>query len=142
MIEKWEDLDIKDEEIEKGKFEEVIGAKVQEKLGVSLESLREKLSLYVAEHAETLAEDFANIAPLGKYDQLIEDRSGIINFLRTEAHKVEHWKLHRLELSEASPNLLVFEFSNASVDEGDVCAGFAYVSFSGKIRHAFAQGDV
>jgi hypothetical protein len=59
----------------------------------------------------------------------------------TESSKLEHWKLCRVEVSSV-PDILVFEFNNKSIDDGNVCSGFAYVSFQGKIKHVFVQGDV
>lgn len=144
MIEKWADLELHEDPETKAleNFESTVDVKIQEKLGVSLSQLREKISAYVVEQAPLLAEDFANIAPLGDYSELIEDPEAIIQFLKTEASKVEHWKLSRLEVSPIHSDLLVFEFNNKSIDEGNICSGFAYVSFQGKIKHAFAQGDV
>lgn len=137
MIEKWEDLDFKEEDT----LDE-IETKVQAKLEIPFSLLRERLSSYVQEHVNTLVEDFVNIAPFGDYSKLIEDRAGMIEFLRTEAHKTQHWKLRVVQPSEINPTLLSFEFGNEAVDDGASCSGFVYVSFHGKIKHAFAQGDV
>lgn len=137
MIEKFEDLDLKQED----KMEDV-EQKIQEKLGVSIPEMREKLSSYVLEHAEELTHEFANIAPLGDYSKLMEDNDSMSTFLKTEAYKTDHWKLFGVRQHDTQPTLIVFEFRNHAVDDGENFEGFVFVSKAGKIRHAFAQGDV
>ena len=137
MIEKFEDL-----EFETADTIESVEAKVQEKLGITVQEMKEALSVSVSQYAEILAStEFVNIAPLGDYGALIEDNDGMAEFLRTEAHKPEHWQLSGVNVTEDGKKLLTFNFANDSVDDGDVFQGFVYVSFDGKIKHAFSQGD-
>jgi hypothetical protein len=136
MIEKFEDLDL-----EKVETPEQVDEKIQEKLGVNLMELKEKISAYVVDKAEELTHEFVNIAPLGDYSNLLEDNDSMADFLKSEAYKPEHWKLLGIRISDVNKSLLSFEFANDAVDDGDVFKGFAYVSFSGKIRHIFAVGN-
>lgn len=156
MIESFEDLDLKNvlkpEDIEgpvqplspEEEWKQTL-AKMdtifQEKLGVSIEQLKQSLSEYVVSHAEELTHEFVNIAPLGDYSKLLEDNDSMAEFLKTEAHKSEHWYLVGISPSDVQKNLISFSFGNKAVDDGENFEGFVYVSFQGKIRHAFAQGS-
>lgn len=136
MIEKFEDLDLKDDD----KMED-IEKKIQEKMGVSVDEMRQALSVYVVDHAEELTHEFVNMAPLGDYSKLLEDNDSMAEFLKTEGHKPEHWMLYSVRLSDYNKTLISFDFKNKSVDDGDIFSGFVFVSMSGKIRHTFAQGE-
>ncbi len=136
MIESLADLELKEDD----KAEDV-DKKIQEKLGLSLVEMQQILSQYVLEHAEELTHDFANIAPLGDYSKLLEDNDGMAEFLKTEAHKPEHWRLYSVRQNETNQTLISFDFLNDAVDEGRSFEGFVFVSKSGKVRHAFAQGE-
>lgn len=136
MIEKFEDLNI----IEEDSLVQV-EEKVKEKLGLSFTDLKNALTDYVVSHAEELTHEMPNIAPLGDYEKLLEDNDSMAEFLKTEASKTEHWKIQGVTVSEVQKNLLSFHFGNDAVDDGDAFEGFVYVSFSGKIKHAFAQGN-
>ena len=139
MIEKFEDLELTDD-ID---TTEKVDIKLQEKLGLSVASLQDILSKWLLDNAETLTLDFANIAPLGNYENLLEDNDGMANFLKSEAHKPEHWILHAVRMSPNDKhNLIVFDFVNKAVDDGDVLKGLVFVSLQGKVKHVFAQGDV
>jgi hypothetical protein len=137
MIEKWADFEIEEEDTM-----EQVQSKIQAKLGIEISYLAERLSSYVQENAATLIEDFPNIAPFGDYSKLIENPKEMIQFLMSEAHKPEHWKLQVVRVNDLSPTLLTFEFGNKAIDDGDTCSGFAYVNFAGKLKHFFVQGDV
>lgn len=151
MIEKYEDLglDALDEEDESAKptsLEEYnkqrmakAEALVKEKLGVSFDEMRKALGDYTISHAEELTHGFVNIAPLGDYGKLLEDNDSMAEFLKSEGFKSEHWELRGIRLSDVQKNLLSFEFANKSVDDGESFQGFVYVSFQGKIKHAFSQ---
>lgn len=136
MIEKFEDL-----ELSKGKSIEEIEQLIQEKLGISALEMKQELSKYVVDNAVSLTNEFINIAPLGDYGELIEDSDKITQFLKTEAHKVEHWDLKSIRVSASKESLLSFEFDNKSVDDGDCFNGYVFVSLDGKIKHAFAQNQ-
>jgi hypothetical protein len=116
-------------------------ALIKEKLGVTFGELKQLLSNYTVEHAEELTHEFVNIAPFCDYSKLLEDNDSMAEFLKTEAHKVEHWILQGIRESDVKKGLISFEFQNDSVDDGDVFQGFVYVSFQGKIKHAFTQGN-
>lgn len=118
---------------------ETVAVKTQEKLGTSIGQMQEALSKAVLSRAEELTLDFPNIAPLGDYEKLIEDNDGMTEFLKTEGHKPEHWKLYGINVSDLNKNLLSFIFHNMVVDDGSTFKGFVFVSKSGKIKHAFAQ---
>lgn len=157
MIESFDDLDFKNalkpEEIEgpvqplspEEEWKQTLAkmdAVIQEKLGVSFEMFKQALSDYTVSHAEELTHEFTNIAPLGDYSKLLEDNDSMAEFLKTEAHKPEHWYLVGVrEPDEKHKNLITFSFGNRAVDDGENFEGFVYVSFQGKIRHAFTQGS-
>jgi hypothetical protein len=136
MIEKFEDLDLKDEDTI-----EQVEVKVQEKLGLSIIDMKTALSEAVIKGAEELTLEFVNMAPLGDYSRLLEDNDSMAEFLKSEGHKTEHWKLYGVKTCNSNDKLITFEFANLSVDEGEALQGFVYVSVQGKIKHAFAQNS-
>lgn len=135
MIEKIEDLGLSDKE----SIEE-ISLLLKERLGISLEEIKLYLSSVVSSKADTIAKDFINIAPDGNYENLLRETEDIENFLKNEACKPEFWKLKYLSLKEPH-SLIDFVFYCTAVDDGDTFVGHVLVSKSGKIRHAFAQGE-
>lgn len=136
MIEKFEDLGLEPHNI----LEEV-EPKIQDKLGITIQEMKAAIGVSVIENADELATEFVNIAPLGDYSKLLEDNESMAEFLKTEAYKEEHWHLTGIRILDEKKKLLTFYFSNDSVDDGELFQGFAYVSFEGKIKHAFAQGE-
>ena len=136
MIEKFEDLDL-----ENAETAEQVDEKLQEKLGINLAELKEHLAGYVVGHAEEMTHEFTNIAPHGDYSKILEDNDSMATFLKDEASKPEQWHLQGLTVSDIQKNLLQFHFANKAVDDGTTCEGFVYVSFQGKVKHAFAQGN-
>lgn len=136
MIEKFEDLDL-DNCDDVGSVE----SKINEKLNISVHEMKAALSASVVENADELSGDIFNIAPMGDFSKLIENSTGIASFLKEEAHKVEHWELSGVHLADEKRKLLTFKFHNKAIDDADVFQGFVYVSFEGKIKHAFAQGE-
>jgi hypothetical protein len=131
MIEKFEDLNL--EALDK---EEQVDQKIKDKLGIDLLKIREALSECVKSRAEEMSLDILNIVPFGNYRDMIENNEEIAKFLKEEAHKAEHWKLHFIKLDN---NLIKFYFMCMAIDEGETFEGSVFVSKSGKIRHAFAQ---
>lgn len=125
-------LDLKDEDTA-----ENIAVKVQEKLGTSIGLMQEALSRALVERAEEMTLEMMNIAPHGDYDKLIEDNDGMAEFLKTEAHKPENWKLYGIRSSDVKKDLISFVFFNLAVNEGDSMNGYVFVSKTGKIKHAF-----
>jgi dsDNA-binding SOS-regulon protein len=136
MIEKIQDLDLKT-----GDTDDQVDAKIKEKLGIGLTEMKEALSSAVRDKAEEISLDLMNIAPYGDYDKLIEDNEKMAEFLKQEAHKPENWELFSVQLRETD-SLIQFKFMNSAVDQGDTFEGLVYVSQNGKIRHAFAQGEI
>lgn len=134
MIDKIEDLGLE----EKDELQQ-IDAKIKEHLGIGLDDMHQALSESVQERAVEFAQEMFNLAPMGDYDKLTDDKDVIADFLRTEAHKPEHWRLNMLDIRK--DGLLHFSFLNLAVDEGDSFVGSVYVSKSGQIRHAFAHGE-
>lgn len=158
MIDKFEDLGVNEIEL----FEDIEGpvqpvpyeqlhkeyiakidARVQERLGISFDTMKQLLSDYTISHAEEMTHDFVNITPFGDYGKMLEDNDGMADFLKAEAHKVEHWHIKSIRQSEhkSMPNMITFHFYNKSVDEGESMFGYVYVNFEGKVKHAFAQAD-
>lgn len=135
MIKEFEELDLSPD----AKTEDVVKL-LEEKLQVSFAEITQRLSAYVVENADLISEDIVNIAPLGDYSKLIEERPQIVDFLKTEAHKEEHWALDSLATTETDEMKLIgLAFANKAVDEGEILAGVAYVTYDGKIKHVFAQ---
>src|SRR5574338_1142003 len=156
MIESFDDLGLNDiemfEDIEgpvqprpyeevRAEYHQKVDARIQEKLGVSFEQLKSHLSDYTIANAEEIAQEFPNMAPFGDYSKFIEDNDGMADFLKSDAHKPEHWQIERIKNSDhkAMPKMVVFVFGNDAVDDGSSFKGFIYVSFEGKIKHAFSQ---
>lgn len=136
MIEKFEDL-----ELDTCDTLESIELKLQEKLSIDTQTMKEALSNFVVQNAENLSKEFVSLAPFGDYSKLLEDSKDIMGFLKSSAHKPEYWKLAGVRAPEEGKNLLTFNFSNTAMDESDIFEGFVYVSFEGKIKHVFAQGE-
>jgi hypothetical protein len=134
MIEKFEDLEIGEED-----EEDAVAIKVKDKLGLSLEEMKNALKVFLLSNADRMAEDMMNIAPYGDYGELIEDKAPMSKFLQEDVSKIENWKLNYIKSGKDSN--ISFIFLSSAVDDGDVFRGFVVVSFSGKILHAFCQGD-
>lgn len=128
--------DILDDDLKKI---EDIDQKLQEKLGIGLQTMAEALCASLKERAEEVAEDCYSLAPYGDYSKMTEDRDAIVKFLREEAPKPEHWKLEFIQIKKKGDQIIEFLFKNSSVDDGDILKGFVFVGLSGKIRHAFCQ---
>ncbi len=114
---------------------------LQEKLGVSLETLKQALAAYVQDKAEELALQLPNIVPYGDYEKLLENNDDMSKFLREEASKVENWDLKWIQPSESKVKLLEFAFNCKAVDEGEALKGFVFLGLTGIIKHAFVQGE-
>lgn len=138
MIEKVEDLGLGDK-----LTPEEADLILKEKLGLSLADMAGALQLYTQDHAEELAANFIIIIPHGDYDRLLEDPKKIAQFIREEASKPESWtgKTLRLHNDKKQPPMIKVTFTNKVVDEGDSMEGYVFVSFAGKILHAFVVGD-
>ena len=119
--------------------EENVAIKIEEKLGTSLLQMKEAIGVAVIARAEEFTLEFANIAPLGDYEKLLEDNDLMADFLKTEAYKPQHWKLHTILQSDVNKELLSFHFWNTGVDDGTTFQGFCFTTKTGKIKHAFAQ---
>src|SRR5271154_4795667 len=138
MIEKAEELGLKtDTTIQE--LDEIF----QEKLGVSLADMTSALQLYVQQHAEELASNFLVMVPNGNYGGLLEDQDKMANFLRKEASLPDNWIPNMLASRKDPkyPDMLKITFDNQAVDDGDSLLGFVFISSTGKILHAFANGS-
>lgn len=135
-MEDFKELDFKIDDTE-----EMVEAKLKEKLGTGLDVIKQSLTSFVLDKAEELTHQFVNIVPYGDYDKILEDNDSMADFLRTEASKPENWKLQWLETTKAAIPMLHFCFKNTSVDDGEGFTGNVYVGLNGKVKHAFAQGD-
>ena len=122
-------------------YRESLFKHIEDKLNLSMSSLTDALAVAVIENAEEISTEFVNIAPLGDYSKIIESNEDMIAFLKEEAHKPEHWKLVEFDQFDKAKKLITFRYDNYAVDDGDTLKGFVYVSFDGKIKHAFAQGE-
>lgn len=137
MIESYDELNLsQDDSLEQ------VDAKLVEKLGITLSYLQNSLSEYMQKKSDSLAKEFVNIAPNGDYINILEDSESISNFLKSKASSPENFKLREIKLNATKNNLVSFEFSNAAIDNGDSCTGFAYVNFAGKLRHSFVKGEL
>jgi len=134
MIDKYEDLNILDDE-----EPEDVDKKIQDKLGISLQKMREALSDYINDNVDLIIEDMINIAPYEDYEKLIEDQAGMVSFLKEEVVKEENWRLEMIRCT--NQQAIHFRFLSAAVDDGTTFKGVVIVNFSGKILHAFCQGE-
>lgn len=144
MIEKYEDLDselakIKIKNASKEELDAQINTILQDKLELTLSTLKQELSEYLTSKANDLSKDITNIAPMGDYSNLIEHKDKIEHFLKNEAQKEENWHLFQIDLANKDKKLIQFNFSNTAVDDGDSVKGFVFVDFNGKVKHRFAN---
>lgn len=144
MIDSVKDLgldELNKEEVDE-KFWELLDQRLQEKMGLSLEKLKQSVCNSIKERAEELALDLSNIAPYGDYGSMLEDNDSMANFLKKEASKPENWKLYSINVDTKNENLLKFLLFCKAVDDGDVIQGVVFTNKSGVIRHAFCQVDI
>lgn len=134
MIEGMKDLDVKPKDTD-----EEIDRKIQEKLGITLAQITDVISKSMVIEAEVICEELMNIAPYGKYEELMEEIPDMVKFLKEECVKPESWRLHSISDYEG---LVRFTFYSKAVDDGDALKGFAFVNCEGKITHGFARSDV
>lgn len=134
MIEKFEDLGLDPQDkIEK------IDEKIKDKLGLSLFDLKSKICESLLKKVEKISSEFTTIAPHGDYGKMLEGQEYIAEFLKSEASKPEFWALEYIMLSDVYANIIEFVFDCSAIDDGDALKGYIYVTFSGKIKHAFAS---
>ena len=108
---------------------------------VSLIEIQQALSAAVQNTADEVAKEFINVAPLGDYSLLIEDHLKIAEFLKTEAHKPEHWLVYGLASGDDEKEFTKFVFMNDAVDDGTTFKGYVLIDKKGGIKHAFAQAE-
>jgi len=144
MIDSVKDLGLDDldkEEIDE-KFWELLDQRLQEKMGLSLEILKQSVCDAIKTRAEEVALDLPNIAPYGDYGAMLEDNDSMTSFLKDEASKPENWMLYSIAPDHKNENLLKFLLKCKAVDDGDVLQGLVFTNKSGMIRHSFCQVDV
>lgn len=115
---------------------------LKEKIGADFSAMRSILSASVQDKAEELTHEFTNIAPYADYEKILEDNDSMAEFLKAEAAKDENWSLSEMQIvKHAGQQMLQCIFNNKAVDDGTSLEGYVFVSKSGKIRHAFTQGN-
>lgn len=132
------------EELDFSKVETVdqIENYIKEQLGADFAAIRSRLSTDLQNRAEELTLEFTNIAPNGDYEKLLEDNDSMATFLKSEAAKDENWKLVEMQVVKyAGQQMLECIFNNKAVDDGTSLEGYVFLSKTGKIRHAFTQGN-
>lgn len=146
MIDSIEDLDLpdpygKERTVSEEDYWKQIDHTLQEKLGLSLNKLKEQVCESLKNRAEEVALDLPNIAPYGDYGAMLEDNDGMSSFLKNEASKLENWQLSKIKMDK-NPNLIKFVLMCSAVDDGEVLMGLVFTNKSGEIRHSFCQVDV
>jgi hypothetical protein len=129
--------DIKDLELDIAEGTEDIDKRIQEKLGLSIQDLKEYLSKWVSDNSFEIASTLINIAPHGDYGELMEDEEKMAMFLKSEI-KTDSWELQCVSCVQS---MLQFSFLSSAIDDGETFKGYVIVNFLGKIMHAFCQGD-
>jgi hypothetical protein len=129
----------RDKELAKASSWDELNQQLKEQLNISLDDMILALSVSVQEHSAELAEQFINIAPLGDYGELMDDKAKMSEFLKTEAHKPEHWVV--FGMASDKNEITRFIFSNDAVDDGETFKGYVLVNSAGTIKHAFAQAE-
>lgn len=135
-------IDIQDMGISGKETPEEIEAKIEEKLGLKMDDLRQALEACTKEHVEELGKDFITLAPYGDYGKLLEDENQIAAFLKEEASLAKNWTLSYLEQTDTrlvSELLLEFVFDNSAMDPDEALRGLVYVGAGGKIKHVFVR---
>lgn len=131
-----------EEKYTKEEYVELIQNIAQDIFKISFDEMKQTLCSFVDNHAEELSRQFINIAPFGDYDLLMESNDEMTSFLRQEATKLENWHIMSLFPSDVNKGLMEFIFvSSVCGDDDEEFKGFVYVNDSGKIKHAFAQGE-
>lgn len=118
---------------------EDLNAMILDVFKVSLDDMSKALSTAVEANSDEIAKQFINIAPLGDYGLLMEDPSKMSEFLKTEAHKPEHWIVSSLVPEKTGYTRFIF--NNDAVDDGTTFVGYVTVNAKGQIKHAFAQAE-
>lgn len=139
MIEGIKDLGLNDLDPTDKELPVKLNAIIVEKLGISVDELKERMSKYLVDHAEDLTVEIPNIAPLGDFGNLIEDNEGMAQFLKTEACKLEHWILCGISEVDKPLRMLRFDFACTAVDDGESCTGKIFLGMNGKIKHAMVE---
>jgi len=122
-------------------YAEKLNQIMKDKLGVSLIEMKEVLSKKTIERAQDLTVEMKNIAPYADYSKLIENNDEMAEFMRTEGHKWENWKVKSIAQDPKFTPLLKVQFQNSSVDEGSTIFGTVFVSKSGIVRHSMVQAS-
>ncbi len=140
LMKKIHELPFTDEQTEEERQAMIFGF-IRDEFNLQPEDLTTRLSSYVQEKAENLTLDMMNIAPHGDYSKMLHNEDDMAQFLKSDAHEGKNWKLSMIS-PEHKLNLLKFEFANTAVDDGESLKGMVYVSYQGKVKHAFAQTEL
>ena len=95
----------------------------------------------VKERAGTMANGFRTIAPYGEWSSIIEGEDKIKNFILSECSKSENWEISGVVPHKTNKSIVKVYFANKAVDDGDKVEGVVFITTSGKIKHAFVQGE-
>jgi len=112
---------------------------LKEHLNISLEDMAEALKLSVKANASELSEQFINIAPLGDYSLLMDDKVKMAEFLANEACEAKYWAYHSMANDKNESTRFIFR--NDAVDDGTTFRGYVIVNSAGRILHAFSQAE-
>jgi hypothetical protein len=139
LFESWNEVKIeKEEQISH------LDKLIKEKLGHDFEEMKIMLSKYLSENTEKSIEDVVNIAPHGKYADLIEDRSKMVEFVKQLSQSTDHWVIRSINSipsgDEDQNDALSLAFYSKGIDEGDVLKGVVIIGFNERILHTFCIG--
>jgi hypothetical protein len=136
MIDSVKDLGLDEIDLDSENVYDLIDQALQEKLNISLLTIKESLSKAIINKAEELSLECPNIAPYGNYDKLLEDNDSMTEFFKTEASKLENLLLNTVAEDTKQKQLLCFGFLNKSLED---FKGTVYVSKSGVVRHSYPR---
>jgi Sec7-like guanine-nucleotide exchange factor len=127
-------------------FESLLNELFERELSKSLNDFKILLQDYCVLNADKLASNTPYIAPYNKYDKFISSYNAIVDFLKSEASKIENWKLTTISMVKDDCCLWKLKFKNFAVDSGDddgvVLAGIVFVNNQGAIKHVTMHIDL
>ena len=123
------------------KKHEKLSEDLKQASSVSLDDVVVQLAQSLVEKIDEIGQAPRAIAPFGDWAKIIEGTPKIKAFMLEECVKPETWKLVSMARHDNNENIYKLYFANVAVDDGDSVGGVAYVTKSGKIKLAFAQGE-
>lgn len=113
--------------------------KLRDKLNLSINNIVYSFEEYILINSLELAQNLFNVAPYGRYEDLIEETDKIVEFLKSECGKVESWQLKSIEQEQETIRL---DFMSKAVDEADALRGIVFIDYFGNIIHSLCVSDV